>query len=205
MDASWRTIGDPHAYGGEGRRQRSLGFPCASGARVATLRWRALFSRWWIADRGDGACAAALRPATGIRPARHGSDRLSAAWGFRPPTPGRARRALGGKRRGQAIACIRQHRRKPNTRRMRSISASAISLRPRRPPSLGHAGLRHPTGVTGPAFRQKQAQADHHRNLVPRQRQRHQASGNWRSCRAPRRIAVPTERDALSSAVPCRR
>ena len=58
---------------------------------------------------------------------------------------------------------------------MRSISASAISgfVRAARQ-VLGHAGLRHPLGVAGPAFRQKQAQADHHRNLVPRQRQRHQ-------------------------------
>ena len=57
---------------------------------------------------------------------------------------------------------------------MRSISASAISGFVRAAPGLGHAGLRHPVGGPGPAFRQEQPQADHHRNLVPRQRQRHQ-------------------------------
>jgi hypothetical protein len=79
-------------------------------------------------------------------------------------------------RRGQAIACIRQHRRKPNASGADAVDLGQrnLRLRPRRPPVLGHAGLRHPVGGAGPALRQKQAQADHHRNLVPRQRQRHQ-------------------------------
>jgi len=71
-------------------------------------------------------------------------------------------------RRGQAIACIRQHRRKPNASGADAIDLGQrdLRLRMRRPPVLGHAGLRHPVGDAGPAFRQKQAQADHHRNLA---------------------------------------
>jgi hypothetical protein len=58
MDALWRTIGDPHAHGGEGGRQRPFGSftpadtsPLCGGENV--------FSRQRRADREYGACAAA--------------------------------------------------------------------------------------------------------------------------------------------------
>ena len=70
---------------------------------------------------------------------------------------------------------LRQHRRKPNASGAMRRSRPARSPASSAPPAvLGHSGLRRPVGSAGPAFRQKQAQADHHRNLFPRQRQRHQ-------------------------------
>ena len=173
MDALGRTIGDPHAHGGEGGRQRTFGSfaptdasPLRGGEHVFSRRGKLI-----------GDMALTRPPASGGREHERDvarvdflqlrdSDRPLEAARIEPLT----------ERRGKAIACIRQHRRKPNASGADAIDLGQrdLWLCTRCAPILRHAGLRHPIGSVSPALRQKQAQADHDRNLVPRQRQRHQ-------------------------------
>src|SRR6202453_492108 len=120
MDALWRTIGDPHAYGGEGSRQRPFGSlapadasPLCGGENV--------FSR-----RGEliGDAALARPPASGDRKREPDMARIDflLLGGSDPPLQPPRVEPLA-ERRGQAIACIRQHRRKPD-----ASGADAIDL-----------------------------------------------------------------------------
>jgi hypothetical protein len=125
MDALWRTIGDPHAHGGEGSRQRPFGSlapadasPLCGGENV--------FSR-----RGEliGDMALARPPASGDRKHQPDMVRIDFLLLGDSDRPLQAARAEAlAERRGQAIACIRHTvaNRTPAAR-MRSISASAIS------------------------------------------------------------------------------
>jgi len=127
--------------------------------------------------------------------------------GFRPPTSGVARRALGGTARtGHSLHPPTPSQTERQRRGCGRSRPARLRLRPRRPPVLGQAGLRHPVGGAGPALRQKQAQADHHRIPRPAPASATPAFGNWRSCRAPRRIAARRRPNATpSSPAPCRR
>src|SRR6202021_212276 len=120
MDALWRTIGDPHAYGGEGSRQSPFGSlapadasPLCGGENV--------FSR-----RGEliGDVALARPPASGDRKREPDMARIDFLLLGDSDRPLQAARVEPlAERRGQAIACIRQHRRKPD-----ASGADAIDL-----------------------------------------------------------------------------
>ena len=143
------------------------------------------------------------RPAVG-NVGQRGSDRLSAAWGPQPPTSGRARRALGGTARtGHSLhppappQTGRQRRGCDRSRRARSPASCARcdGLRARGPSSSESASpvrlSRQRTGASRSSPEPRPAPA----SATP-------ASGNWRSCRAPRRIAArPRPNASPSSAV----
>ena len=136
MDALWRTIGDPHAHGGEGSRQRPFGSlapadasPLCGGENVFSRRGQLI-----------GNMALARPPASGDRKHQPDMARIDFLLLGDSDRPLQAARAEPlAERRGPAIACIRQHRRKPNARSADAIDLGQrdLRLRPRRPPSLG--------------------------------------------------------------------